>query len=229
MKQQFDYPYWLSRVVNKYGSHWELTDPAHRQDHFDDVYEQGLLINDKLNLGYDTKLIFVAAYFHDLFAAFREVHHTLSYEFIKETDCEIITELLGEVGSSNRVMVSDACHEHRASFKGEYTCMFSDLIASADRGGIPNVVLRITEIVKRAYLYTKDKNPNTGLEVVCVNVLTHLKDKYSSHGYSKLPLCYEVYYKDKIDLVKRMIDKLTLNDVILIVNAIELKKPKIGE
>lgn len=209
----FNYEYWLERVKEKYGKHWEVNDVAHRQDHFDDVYRLGVKLNDAFDFGYLDEDIFAVAYFHDLFSWSRVNHHELSHQFILTTDCEIITRLLGKTGSFGRELVSKACLEHRASFKGEYSSKFSELMASADRGEITSVEDRVRDIVTRAYKFAVSNGSPNPLEVT----LEHMTEKFGSNGYQKLPTMYSEFYKELLHEVKLTIDSLTIEDIKSIV------------
>ena len=207
---------YLERIIAKYESQWERNDPAHRQSHFDEVYQHGLDLNIKLDLNYPVEWILVAAYFHDLFTFDRETHHLQSREFVLTTSCEIITELLGDIHSEARVIVANACAEHRASFKGEYTHPFSDFFASADRGIVKPITTHIPKTVKRAFDYAQATNPWANITQLCQITLEHMHEKFGTKGYMRLPRTYVQAYGRELEEVKTAFDALALEDIILI-------------
>lgn len=210
----FQYEEWLKCVVEKYNGAWALNDPAHRQGHFDEVYHHGVWLNKQLKLGFKEEYIFVAAYFHDLFAWSRNNHHEMSYHFILTTDCYIVTELLGKVGSSGREVVAMACKEHRASYKGVHTYLFTDFFASADRGVILSTTERVVEVVRRAYRYSKATMEGATEQEVLDNVLQHMYDKFGSNGYMNYPMVYSKAYEKAISKTKEAFDSLTIETIV---------------
>lgn len=206
----------LQRIIAKYSSKWERNDPAHRQSHFDAVYQHGLDLNIKLDLNYPVEWILVAAYFHDLFTFDRETHHLQARVFVLTSSCEIITELLGDVHSEARVIVANACAEHRASFKGEYSHPFSDFFASADRGPVELSDTHVPKTVRRAFAYAQVTNPWANVTQLCQVTLEHMYEKFGTKGYMRMPKTYIQVYGRELDEVKSAFDALTLEDIILI-------------
>lgn len=209
----FKYEEWLKKTTVKYSDAWKLNDTAHRQKHFDDVYHHGVWLNDKLNLGFKKELIFAAAYFHDLFAWSRHNHHEMSYHYILTTDCYIVTELLGEIGSSDREVVAMACKEHRASFKGVHSYLFTDFFASADRGVASSPTTRVVEVVRRAYHYSKSTMEDSTEQEILENVLQHMHDKFGTKGYMSYPMVYTKAYEGVIKETQEAFDSLTLQTI----------------
>lgn len=165
---------------------YTLNDPAHQIKHFNAVELCGNVINERLDLGYDPKMIMLVAYLHDMFAWSRFNHHLLSHQYVMTTDLEIVTSL----SDVERLMVAAGCKEHRASYKGEFSCMFSELMNSADRE-LPGDV---ETMVKRAVQY-RLKESNTlnyaaARDLVLPDAIAHIKEKFGIGGYARYPDFY---------------------------------------
>lgn len=180
----------IARIKKDFKKHWELNDPAHREKHFNDVYATAVVINKMCKLGYTEKHIIVAAYFHDLFAWERDVHHILGAEYILITTYPIIAEHSKE----ERKMISAAVREHRASYEGQYSTRFSELIAAADRGMPGNVI----EMYERSFAYTQAKHPELSREEIIAISIKHISEKFGHKGYAKYPPLYEEAFGDEL-------------------------------
>lgn len=197
-------------IITKFSNDWnERLDEAHRQEHFDDVYETGLHINEVLGLGQDPKLIMFVAYFHDLFCDQREIHHELSGRFIMETRERLIERNLT---LCERKRVASACEEHRASFKGNFSYILSELMNSADRGQ-PKPV---TEMIDRAIAYRKSKFPHDSkkesyqdyLHRIIDESISHIKEKYGRNGYARYTDMYKKVFGEELENMYNEIDNL---------------------
>lgn len=185
-------------IVKEFSSKWELNDSGHRIEHFSEVEKCGLLINDRLGLGYDPKLIMLVSYFHDLFAWSRENHHVMSGFWIETSKHPVLEGL-----SYNQIqLVADACREHRASYKGVYSHEFSMLMSAADRG-LPG---RVEAMLDRAIRYRMDRGLDAGNERK--SAIEHLKEKFGSKGYARYPSLYEAAFKEDLELQRKAIDAL---------------------
>lgn len=183
------------RIVSDFKKAWEVNDGAHRVGHFADVEECGLLINTKLGLGYDPKLIMLVAYFHDLFSWSRNNHHLMAAEWIMTTNYPIIAVLTEE----ERKLVAAGCREHRASGTGEFSCEFAELMCSADRG-IPSP--DPSGLLIRSFRYHLDHGMDTG------GALKHIKEKFGTGGYARFPWLYELSFKDTLQAQREAVDAL---------------------
>lgn len=172
------------RVISKYSAQWNTLDPAHRLEHFDNVFHNAQkILQDvpEMNDNIDMKEVFVVSYFHDLFTWSRNNHHRLACEFILTTSCSIVSELL--VGKHARMRAAKACLEHRASWEGTYSSSLSKLMSAADRG-IPKTA---DVLLQRSMAYTRANQPTVSeAEVRFISVL-HVKEKYGRHGYARVP------------------------------------------
>lgn len=177
---------------------WELNDPAHREEHFRAVEVAGNLINEKLDLKQDPLLIMYMAWFHDLFSWDRETHHIHSTQWFLNTQHELIKSL----DSAQRRLVAGACFEHRASWNGKHSTVFSEMMASADRG-VPGDV---NAMLKRAI----DYRLHCGFteEEALKGATEHLKEKFGTGGYAIYPDIYLRAFGDELKKQQEEIDAL---------------------
>lgn len=129
--------------------YYELNDSeSHGYKHLDDVYELAMKIKNKLSLDIPDNLILITAYTHDMFSSInRDLHHVLGYKYILDTNVYFLNDL----SISDRYLIAHAVKEHRASYKGVYTSVLSELISAADRG-IPDII----NTVYRSYKFAKE-------------------------------------------------------------------------
>jgi hypothetical protein len=189
-------------IAAKYSQHWELLDPAHRQSHFDMVFNNGLAISKRLNISIRPEEVLAVAYFHDLFTWSRSNHHFLSETFIRTTKCGIVLSLCDTPESIERVAL--ACREHRASWTGSYSGDLSIVMSAADRG-IPKTA---SELLNRSTLYTKTHNPEMDDTAVRNLAITHIKEKYGRNGYARIPEIHKRSYVSEYEILYKEIDLL---------------------
>ncbi len=189
-------------IQQAFSAHWELNDSAHHQDHFESVFQTGLILKEKLQLWTftDAELLF-AAYFHDLFAWTRINHHDLAYEWMMTNNHPLITRYLND---ASRRYVADACREHRASYRGNFSSRFSELVNSADRG-IPGDV---PGLIKRCYDHRLTTMPDASEDERMADAIKHLKHKSGSDGYARYPDMYIKVFGEELELQRQAIDKL---------------------
>lgn len=190
-------------IIAEFTPHWALNDGAHRIGHFAEVEACGNEINNRLDLGYSPKLIMFAAYFHDLFAWSRENHEEMSWLYTSTTDHPIFVELDKE-NPLFRELVAFACREHRASFTGNFSNGFSELISSADRG-FPGDV---QAMYNRSVQYHIDRLKVTDPVERHERVVKHLKEKFGTGGYARFPELYLMAFGSELDEQRRLIDAL---------------------
>lgn len=195
-----------SHVVNDFIAAWGLNDFAHREEHFIAVEATAHMIAEKNGLDADPTLIFLAAYFHDLFAWSRFNHHKLSSVYVRTTDHRIFQDLPG----NDRELVADACLYHRASGSKEFPHAFAELICSADRG-IPG---QPWDMVKRAMQTRFFKDPYVSVENAASIAAEHMKEKYGNGGYARLPDMYMKTFGEEVEQQRRFFDELTIEQVV---------------
>lgn len=182
-------------------------DAAHHIDHADMVCDLGLELNQFMGLTrpkdkQEETLILLAAYFHDIYAIHREEHHVLAFNFVDTSK----DGPLGLVSPSDKYKVARACLEHRASFKGLFFSPLSELISSADRGK-PDLD-HIKQRSRLFYLSRHAKGTPEDEALAQEHVKTHLKRKYSKHGYANRPEIYQAYFKTELLAMQKEIEQL---------------------
>ena len=175
-----------------------INDPAHQWPHVVAVGEMGVRIAKKLNV--DPKPFLLAALCHDIFSTLeREHHHEAAGKWVREH--------LGTFESPRYVeVVARMCEEHRASYKGEYSGLFEEAFASADRG--PIGLDCDAAMYWRSFQYTKAKNPAMPIISVCAKVSEHMIEKFGSNGYAKWPDLYRSLFGDELEAMQKRFDAL---------------------
>lgn len=179
-------------LIKTFEQSYLINDPAHRIDHFERVEECGIYINKTLELGYNENLITAVAYIHDAFSWCRSNHEQMSAHWVlttKDPIMDIFTKL-------EKMLISDACREHRASFKGNYSTPFSELMASADRM-IPK---EADDLLERSILYTQAKGHDP--ETAKILAKEHVKEKFGHGGYARYPEMYERVFEKELKSIR---------------------------
>lgn len=174
-----------------------FSDIYHMIDHADNVCDLALDINNKLRLDIPEKLIIAAAYLHDIFSNIRETHHLLSAQWVLDNRSN---KILKDFTAKEIEMISFACKEHRASWKGSMYSSLSELISAADRGE-PNTDVRL----KRSYLYARSKLGKS-IEASKQHAVDHIKEKYGRH--IKHRAMYLSAFKQKLETEWKRLDNL---------------------
>jgi HD superfamily phosphodiesterase len=186
-------------------------DSSHGWNHIEDVAKNALEINRRMILNLNEEYLVLAALFHDIYSdTNRKNHHTLAADWfakfmIKQYKYDAIDIL----------EMSSAIKEHRASYKGEYSSLLSEVLAAADRGA-PDLNSKII----RSSKYYLEREPNSDLKTIAENVYKHMVEKFSRTGYMKYNAIYSSFYKKEIHNMYVTIDKLSVDKVfnILIEN-----------
>lgn len=212
---------YIDEFVEQFKDHVGLNDKAHQMEHFMDVFNEAVMINDKFNWNYPKEALLAVALFHDLFAWSRENHHELSQKFVETSNNPLLLKLIK--GSSTAVKGSHSgfydedvarhhialsCGQHRASYKGEYSSSLSEIMATADRGKPCE-----TETVRRAYLYARDKNKEGSREEWVTATAVHMREKFSTSGYARYPEMYKQVYGEELAKLRKYFDNVTIEGV----------------
>lgn len=201
------------QIVNDFQERWAMNDPAHRYRHFSEVEAVANYINYRQNLGIDSTLIMLAAFFHDLFAWTRYNHHRLSAEWIRTTDYSIIAALSGD----EREQVAQACEHHRASGIGmHFPCRLAELICAADRGWPGS----LQAMVNRCIAGYSGANPEAPKMEILSHVVLHMREKFGVHGYARLPVMYAATFGDIVHKRQLAFDNLVIIDESIVVEDI---------
>lgn len=199
-----------TNIRNALAPHYDNNDLAHQIDHADTVAYQAidlfsfyfghedtpiLTVDDKMYMweSEDLKeLMILCCYVHDMFCDERRNHHELARDYILNTDEWNHISLMND--SVARLMASRAVLEHRSSWKGEYSGLFSELLAMADRGA-PDP----TELVERSRKYALSRLKKTPHEALR-HAIVHITEKFCIEG--RLPISYRSVYSDKLTKCK---------------------------
>lgn len=179
---------------------------SHGMDHVREVMVTALTYNQKLDLRLDTREIILASLLHDMYQNNqRDLHHQLGYEYVMKSTHKVFDGI-------DRKTVAHAVLEHRASYKGKYYSLLSELIASADRS-YPDLY----KIVERCFVYTIETNPNMSIDEIGLAVKKHIKEKYSKDGYIKYPKLYLKMYGKEIEKLHNDVDMFLNGEKLVII------------
>jgi len=202
-----------------YGHCYQHTDKAHDILHIREVADNALTIVDDLKLDVNKEHLLLAVYIHDMFSNVdRDNHHTLAYNYAMNSS-DIFFE---NIEQRDRLDIAMAVREHRASHKGSYYSLLSEILASADRGNI-----NLEDMVVRSYLFNinKAKYPLTpSIDIkkhdeVVFDVYKHMHEKFGRVGYVKYPDLYIKWKGGELEKLYADIDNLTLGEVNKIIKS----------
>ncbi len=184
---------------------YRYNDAAHQVNHFDSVYACGVAIRNMLNLPYRDELIMMAAFTHDLFAWFRDTHHEQSATFVNARMSDIFEATLTEEEIG---WLEHACREHRASYKGEFSCEFSELFNAADR----ELPYGVDALLERAMGFVDRDNPMAKGDDFDVRnrhrAVTHIYEKFGTKGYARYPDIYLKVFADELLEQRHEVDQM---------------------
>lgn len=206
----------IIRARRAFADEVSKNDPAHQWGHFVGVFNTGMVLNQNLGKGYSKYAIFAVAFFHDLYAWSRKDHHELSCEWIRNTDHPIIKEVMELISTDTeatvrwspeeaRELVALACLEHRASYTGEFSSEFSELMNAADYEEPQG----LAPIFRRAFQYARAKAPGSGIQDWIQTSMVHMDEKFSRDGYAKYPDMYMEVFGPQIEEIWDEIDDLS--------------------
>ena len=169
-----DYIY--SEIVPKYAAF----DPAHREDHAEEVIENTVrLYNkapDEIRSSLDIEMLFTAAACHDLGRINGKERHHIDSGIIIRNDSR-----LKEWFDDEQIeLIAQAAEDHRASNKEEPRSMYGKIVAEADR------LIDTETIIRRTLLYGMSRYPEMDPNDQIDRALDHLYDKYGDDGYLRL-------------------------------------------
>lgn len=199
MFQESEFEELRQHLESQFEDDFNINDRAHRQDHIRQVCFDALDINTNYQLGLDRRMIVISAYCHDLFSRFRKNHHQLAYHFVKTADYPWLRIFSEE----EKEQMAHACLEHRASWKGDYYSLLSELIATADRGA-PKNLDAVLERSRQFALSFEKKSEKAALE----HSINHIYEKFGSKGYAKYPNLYHIVYGKQLSTFQAEVDLL---------------------
>ena len=149
-------------------------DKAHNLTHVNRVISRSLELASRI--GADTDMAYVIAAYHDLgLEGPRAVHHLTSGKILAAD-----SRLQKWFSKEQIKIMKDAVEDHRASTSHMPRSIYGKIVAEADRDLEPDIVFR------RMIEYGIDHYPEKSKEEQWQRFLSHIDNKYSSHGYIRL-------------------------------------------
>lgn len=169
-----DYIY--SEIVPKYAAF----DPAHREDHAEEVIENTVRLYNKapeeIRSSLDIEILFTAAACHDLGRINGKERHHIDSGIIIRND----SRLKEWFDDAQIELIAQAAEDHRASNKEEPRSMYGKIVAEADR------LIDTETIIRRTLLYGMSRYPEMTPDGQIDRALDHLYDKYGDDGYLRV-------------------------------------------
>lgn len=149
-------------------------DKAHNLTHVNRVISRSLELASRI--GADTDMAYVIAAYHDLgLEGPRAVHHLTSGKILAADP-----RLQKWFSKEQIKIMKEAVEDHRASTSHMPRSIYGKIVAEADRDLEPDIVFR------RMIEYGIDHYPEKSKEEQWQRFLSHIDNKYSSHGYIRL-------------------------------------------
>lgn len=149
-------------------------DKAHNLTHINRVISRSLELASKI--GADADMAYAIAAYHDLgFEGPRAVHHLTSGKILAADQ-----RLQKWFTKEQLKIMKEAVEDHRASTSHTPRSLYGKIVAEADRDLEPSIVFR------RTIEYGIDHYPEKNKEEQWQRFLSHMENKYSSHGYIRL-------------------------------------------
>lgn len=167
--------YIVKRVLPQYAD----LDMGHNEKHIQYVIQRSLDLADKY--GANVNMAYAIAAFHDLGMVVRRENHEIIGAEILEHD-----EMINYFFSLDQISIMEkAIREHRASFKGEYSSIYSKIVSQADRN------FDIYLMTTRSIGYGLKEYPDYNYEEQFKRTYDHLRHKYGRTGYAHMILEYK--------------------------------------
>lgn len=149
-------------------------DKAHNLTHINRVISLSLELASKI--GADADMAYAIAAYHDLgLEGPRAVHHLTSGKILAADQ-----RLQKWFTNEQLKIMKEAVEDHRASTSHTPRSLYGKIVAEADRDLEPSIVFR------RTIEYGIDHYPEKNKEEQWQRFLSHMENKYSSHGYIRL-------------------------------------------
>lgn len=149
-------------------------DKAHNLTHINRVISRSLELASKI--GADADMAYAIAAYHDLgLEGPRAVHHLTSGKILAADQ-----RLQKWFTNEQLKIMKEAVEDHRASTSHTPRSLYGKIVAEADRDLEPSIVFR------RIVEYGIDHYPEKNKEEQWQRFLSHMENKYSSHGYIRL-------------------------------------------
>ena len=161
-------------VENNILSRYAAFDKAHNLTHINRVISRSLELASKI--GADADMAYAIAAYHDLgLEGPRAVHHLTSGKILAADQ-----RLQKWFTNEQLKIMKEAVEDHRASTSHTPRSLYGKIVAEADRDLEPSIVFR------RTIEYGIDHYPEKNKEEQWQRFLSHMENKYSSHGYIRL-------------------------------------------
>ena len=149
-------------------------DKAHNLTHINRVISRSLELASKI--GADADMAYAIAAYHALgLEGPRAVHHLTSGKILAADQ-----RLQKWFTKEQLKIMKEAVEDHRASTSHTPRSLYGKIVAEADRDLEPSIVFR------RTVEYGIDHYPEKNKEEQWQRFLSHMENKYSSHGYIRL-------------------------------------------
>ena len=170
----------IERTIEKYKKFDGAHDDAHARMVIknSEYIAANMMKDEKIQL--DMRMVKVIAAMHDLGLAYdRETHHTKSGEIVRKEK-----ELRKFFSEEQIELIAKSVEEHRASYKGEYTSVYSKIVSDADR------MNDINTMIDRTYKWNRKHYPDKNDKEIYDEVISHLQDKFGEKGYARFNTKY---------------------------------------
>lgn len=148
-------------------------DPAHNVDHVYSVCEYSVELTQRIPHE-DRVIILLGCLMHDLGCRYdRSSHHLISYGLV----FKFLDKYPNLLNDEDRMHVAKSCLEHRASWSGNRSSIYSDHVAVADRGR-----LDLNEFIHRCKVYRQSKGV-IDKEALLNEIFEHIREKCGTDGY----------------------------------------------
>lgn len=189
------------------------SDKAHDENHIKQVWKTAKKMCDFTGTRFN-HIMKSAVAFHDITAKVDRDNHNMSgaEKFLQMSKDKMEDE--------DREVVASAIREHRSSYKGKFSSVYAEILASADRNNPSDV----KDMVERSYKYARTKegkSPEDSLQ----HSVAHIKEKYGRNGTARYPELYKRFYKNELSRMYKKIDDITVEEYAYMV---EIDKKLIG-
>lgn len=180
----------VSRDLNDYVEQnilpqYKAFDQAHNMDHINYVMKRSLKLADLYDANSD--MCYVIAAYHDLgMKQGRERHEQFGGD-IAQNDAYLKCFF----SEKQLDLICAAIREHRSSYKGEYSSIYSMIISQADRS------FNITLMIVRSLLFGLKNYPEYNYDQQYIRTYTYLTEKYGRDGRVHMILDFEPDQKEQ--------------------------------
>jgi len=175
---------------------YQKNDSGHNLDHIKYVIDRSIKFASTIDdINYD--MVYTIAAYHDIGHYIdAKNHEKVSADmFLKDNKMK---EFFNE---EERKIISEAIADHRASSQTEPRSIYGKIISSADRN------TRVDDILKRAYAYRMEHDPDTSVEEVIEESREHVINKFGKKGYATEKIYFEDTDYDKfLEDISNLID-----------------------